>query len=582
MIADAQQTLPGPGRFRPRRFRVGVRDIRLATGCVLFAYVLAHLVNHATGNVSLQAMEAVLDVVAPAVGLPGVSQALYGSLAVHAALGFFALYARPRLDLRPGEWMQLGLGLAVVPLLAGHVVSTRLAYTLHGTVQGYAQVLYGHWVVRPEDAVLQSAALLAAWIHGCVGLHFWLRLKPFYGRVAPLLLCGAVLVPVLALLGYAQAGRAVMRLALDESWRIENAPGTSQGHALALAMAKERILIGFAALLALTLAARLVRTGLRRRGGLIQLTYPGGARVRVPRGASVLEASRIHRIPHASVCGGRGRCSTCRIRVTGEGAAGLVPAGSDERAVLDRVGAGEGVRLACQLRPGSDLSVTPLLSPRTGPGDLARFRGAAAFGEERFVAAMFIDMRGSSLLAERRLPFDTVFVINRFLDAVGHGVVEAGGAPNQFLGDGMMALFGTTVPPPEAARQALEAIRLVGLHVEALNVFLAGSLEQPIRFGIGLHAGTAILGDMGQTGGGRTVFTAIGDPVNVAARLEGMTKRLGVEAIVSDAVLEVAGLTSGLPGQEVPIDGRSGRIWVRPIPRASEALFGGPPGRPTG
>src|SRR5262249_59214478 len=105
--------------------------------------------------------------------------------------------------------------------------------------------------------------------------------------------------------------------------------------------------------------ARAARSVVQRRRGMIRVTYPDGRRVIMPVGMSVLEISRYARIPHASVCGGRGRCSTCRVRVV---AARPQPAPSDaESRVLRRVGVSADVRLACQLRPTSDLTLAPLL-----------------------------------------------------------------------------------------------------------------------------------------------------------------------------------------------------------------------------
>jgi adenylate cyclase len=306
-----------------------------------------------------------------------------------------------------------------------------------------------------------------------------------------------------------------------------------------------------------------------RRRGLVRLTYPDGAVARVPRGASVLEASRMAGIPHASVCGGRGRCSTCRVRLLGEPAHLPAPSAA-ERAVLDRIRAGAGVRLACQVRPTGDMAVAPLLPPRIGATELGRRREVAGFGEERFVAALFVDMRGSTRLAERRLPFDTVFVINRFLEAVGGGVAAAGGQPNQILGDGMMALFGVADEPEAAARQALEAVGRIAARIDALNAMLGGNGEEPIRFGLGLHAGTAILGEIGDREHGRAVFTAIGDPVNVASRLQGLTKGLGCEALISAAVFEAAGVRPDLTAREFAIEGRDGRLAAYPLDKASE------------
>ena len=130
----------------------------------------------------------------------------------------------------------------------------------------------------------------------------------------------------------------------------------------------------------------------------------------------------------------------------------------------------------------------------------------AQSGEERFIVAMFVDLRGSTRLAEERLPYDTVFIINRFLGAVGDAVREAGGSTNQFLGDGLLALFGLETEPEQAARDALRAIDGIADAVETLNRLLAEDLEHILCYGVGVHAGPAIVGEMGDATDAR--FTA--------------------------------------------------------------------------
>jgi adenylate cyclase len=560
---------------------VTIRNVRLASGLVLLAYVTGHLFNHALGNLSLDAMEAALDWIAWFWGLPGIGTLLYSALAVHVALAIWALYARPRYRWTLTEALQLALGVSLPFLLVGHVVGTRLAHELYGVSRNYAQQLYIFVVASPELGAQQAGSLLLAWGHACIGVYVWLRLKRRFPVFAPLLLCVAILLPVLALLGYVQAGRAVTALAADESWRIENAPVLpTESPAVAaqvasLAVWQRSILYGFMAAIAGALLARGARRLLEKRRGLIRITYADGRLMRVPQGMTVLEASRIGRIPHASVCGGRGRCSTCRVRVFGEGAGALPHPSPAERGVLDRIAAGPHVRLACQLRPTRDLHVAPLIAPVAGPSEARRMSSAA--GEERFVAAMFVDMRGSTRFAETHLPFDTVFVINRFLDAVSRAVLAAGGTPNQFLGDGLMALFGLQSDPATASREALAAVAGIAEELAALNRLMAGDVAEPIRYGIGVHCGTAILGEIGGRASGRPVFTAIGDPVNVAARLQSATKRLGVEAVISEAVYATAGRPPSGEAHDLPVDGRDGTIAIRAVERAADAVRQGEP-----
>jgi adenylate cyclase len=546
-----------------------LRQIRLATGLVLYVYVTLHFANHALGNISIGAMESGLAIQkliwqsAPGAAI------LYIALLTHMSLGFWALYARRRFDWTRLEAAQLILGLAIPFLLTSHLIATRVALSQFGLEKGYAQELVSFWVTSPLLGALQAVLLLVVWIHGCLGVHFWLRLKPFYPRAKNLMLVGAVLLPALALLGYYQGGERALVAVQDPAWRARILSPEYAGDAAQNAvLLNERIatLAFLAVALAATLFARAFRQWRERRVGSIRLTYPDRT-IRVARGFSVLEASLINGIPHAHVCGGRGRCSTCRIRVLGD-VPDLPVASAAEQAVLERVHAAPGVRLACQLRPTRDIAVLPMLSPYATTVDAYR-TGAVASGVERYVVIMFVDMRGSSRLAERRLPFDTVFIINQFLNAVSSAVLSAGGEPNQVLGDGLLALFGMSGPPDVACRQAIAASAAIAARVEGLNKALAHALVEPIRFGVGIHAGMTIAGAIGYER--HAQFTVIGDPVNVAARLEALTKTLGCEVLMSEEVYVGAGFgPDELPAHDVEARGREASVKVRSVARAAD------------
>lgn len=177
-------------------------------------------------------------------------------------------------------------------------------------------------------------------------------------------------------------------------------------------------------------------------------------------------------------------------------------------------------------------------------------------GEEHYIVSMFVDMRGSTKLSELRLPFDVVLLINQFVETVSQAITDAGGQPNQFVGDGVLALFGLDVDRTTACQQALRAAALVASNVAYLNHQFTTEVRDPIQYGIGIHAGEAILGDIGFRG--RTVFTALGDSVNVAARLEEMTKSLNCKVIMSEEVCRIAGLSAEvLTRTEVEIRGHN-------------------------
>jgi adenylate cyclase len=551
---------------------ISVRQIRLACGLVLFAYLVSHFLNHALGNISMEALATGVYYHTAFWQFLPVAIVFYTAALLHAGLGLWALYERRQFRWKAIEPLQLVLGLSIPALIISHIAGVRLGQTLFGHEKLYPQVLFAYLIVWPYKIWLMLAVMTIAWIHGCIGLYFWLRMKRFYQRAAPFLLAAAVLVPTLAMLGLYQGGRNVVDSDSAE-WRTENLSSSKVGtpaEQAILSTIEDYFLLGYLALVGFVVLARGVRALNERRGGMITLTYGNGRTVRIPKGLSVLEASLRHNVPHASVCGGRARCSTCRIRIIGD-CSSLPEPSKREAFVLNRVGAGAdpAIRLACQLRPETDLSFFQIFLPQITAANLRTSR-QSRIGEERYLVSMFVDMRGSTKLAEKRLPFDTVFIVNRFLGAVSHAVIECGGQPNQFVGDGQLALFGLATSPQTACRQALKAAAMIAANVEELNQFLMHDLREPIQFGIGIHGGEVIIGDIGYRD--HMVFTALGDAVNVAARLQDMTKSFACEAILSEEVRVTAGLPAdGLPQQEVTIRGRTEPMIVHTV-KSAETL----------
>ena len=428
---------------------ISIRQVRLGCGLVLFAYLVSHFLNHALGNVSMEALAGGVYYHILFWQFLPVAIVFYAAALIHTGLGLWALYDRRQFRWKAIEPLQLVLGLSIPALIITHIAGVRLGQALFGHEKLYPQVFFAYWIVWPYKMWLMFAVLIIAWVHGCIGLYFWLRMKAFYKHAAPFLLAAAVLVPALAMLGLYQGGRTVVDSDSKE-WRAENLSrqqvGTAAEQAV-LTRIEEYFLIGYLGLLGLVLLARGVRALNERRAGMVSLSYGNGRTVRVPKGLSVLEASLRNNVPHASVCGGRARCSTCRIRVIGDYAS-LPEPSMREAFVLNRVGAGAdpAIRLACQLRPETDLSFFQIFLPQTTAATL-RTSAPSRIGEERYLVSLFVDMRGSTKLAEKRLPFDTVFIVNRFLGAVSQAVIECGGQPNQFVGDGQLALFGLGLGP---------------------------------------------------------------------------------------------------------------------------------------
>ncbi len=540
--------------------------LRLATGLVLMTFVTSHFVNHALTLHSVDAVDAGSDVFrAVWRSLPG-TVLLYGALLIHMALALSKIYRRRSLRMPAWEVAQVALGLAIPFWLAVHVIGTRGAHEVFGVRDNY---LLQFAVIWQGNAWQQTVMLLLVWLHGCIGLHFWLRIRPWYPALRPMLAALALLLPGMALAGFLTGGREVQAImAADPGWfeRAAAAGDWPDADERAWIYRTEGLVLwAFSALITLVLLGRVLRRIRERSAGKVRLRYLDGTTVAIEPGMTVLDGSRLAGIPHASVCGGRGRCSTCRVRL-GDGAEGLPPPSEDEAKVLARIGAGEGIRLACQLRPTLDLEVTPLLPAMAGPtASLARVNPGA--GMEREVAVLFADLRAFTRMAEGRLPFDVVFILNQYFKAMGAAIEAAGGRVDKFIGDGIMALFGIDAEPPLACRQALVAARSMSRRLADLNREIEAELKEPLRIGIGLHSGPVILGEMGY--GRATSLTAIGDVVNVASRLEALTKEVGAELVVSGRLARCAEADlAAFDRRDIDIRGRSRPLRVHVIPDA--------------
>jgi adenylate cyclase len=239
-----------------------------------------------------------------------------------------------------------------------------------------------------------------------------------------------------------------------------------------------------------------------------------------------------------------------------------------EQRVLRRIGATQNVRLACQLRPRGRVEVTPLLPPFAAAAD-GRRRVDFAQGSEREIAILFADIRGFTALSEGRLPYDVVFVLNRYFAAMGRAIETAGGHVDKFIGDGVMALFGVGSGAAAGCREALAAARLMSERLGDLNLSLQGELDRPLRIGIGIHCGPVIVGEMGY--GNASAITAIGDAVNTASRLEGLSKTYECELVVSDETVTRAGFDlAGFPRYEIEIRGKREMMAVRTLGRGAD------------
>ena len=297
----------------------------------------------------------------------------------------------------------------------------------------------------------------------------------------------------------------------------------------------------------------------RHKRGIITLKYVGHGSVRTTRGLSVLDTSRNNHIPHPSRCGGRGRCATCRVLVVSSERA-LPPPDKVERNLLEKIAAPAQVRLACQLRPQCDMTVQVLLPFLARPDSADTHEDALRWGTEQEVTVLFVNMRAFNLLAQRQFPQDLVILLNRFTAEMTQAVEAHGGRVNTYLTDGLMAIFGLDGKAGAGSSAAIATALAMLKTAKLLDQELAGTLSIPLRIGIGIHTGMAVIARFGNPERGEMIG-ALGETVTIADRLEQATKQLLADCLISAATLKASGTNLAtenpreitIPNRDAPI-----------------------------
>lgn len=268
------------------------------------------------------------------------------------------------------------------------------------------------------------------------------------------------------------------------------------------------------------------------------ITYQNEAVVEVDTTTPILQASLQHGIPHTHVCGGNARCSTCRVLIL-EGLEYCCPRNEKEQKMANRRNFSPLVRLACQTTVSGDVALRRLVlddeDVQLVDQEMAGGAVPRSVGEERHLAILFADVRNFTAFAEAHLPYDVVHVLNRYFSRVGAIINHHHGQINNFIGDGLMALFDSndpTGPTLNAVRAGLEMLKAV----EAMQAYFEAQFKINFRIGIGVHYGEVVLGTVGS--GDNRRLTAIGDAVNLASRIESANKEAGTEFLISEEAHE--------------------------------------------
>ncbi|MCG6141511.1 adenylate/guanylate cyclase domain-containing protein [Leptospira mtsangambouensis] len=268
-------------------------------------------------------------------------------------------------------------------------------------------------------------------------------------------------------------------------------------------------------------------------------------------GATILETALKHEYPLYHLCGGNAKCTTCRVFIT-EGLSHLSTRNDREQTLADRKGWPSEIRLACQAEVFGDVTLRRIIKDNKDLKTVTSESKSSKTGEECYAVILFLDIKGFTAFTESSLPYDVVFVLNRFFQEMSEPILNNGGEIDKFIGDGILAFFQIgnkekAIKNEESFKKAKQetihsAIRACLRMFDQLKKF---NLEMKDRFNftfdirIGLHAGNVIYGDIGHSE--YKSQTVLGDTVNVASRLEALNKKTNTNFLVSDEIYHLIG-----------------------------------------
>ena len=513
--------------------------LKLWTGMFLMFYCVTHHMNHSLGIFGLTVVDYAREYFLLFWRNPVISFFLLFTLVIHIIFSLLRVIKMASFKgFQSHEWFQLITGILTVPLLAIHITTTGIAHRFYGVEDTYT-----FWTSPGLDyfeIFFFNFIMLFIWLHGYIGIKFWMKVNSNYQKYLRQADIFFLIIPLLSIVGQISIFRESDLKGFFDTEYKEKILKYSNPENIDLNVLLENTIIYFVLPYLLSIMVlfgyRFYYFKIKRRNNSIKVSYPDGGVSNIFPGMNILDASLQAGIPHAHVCGGRGRCSTCRIKID-QDLTQLEPPRQNERRILRSIGAPENIRLACQAYPKSDLNVSPLLSADANFQE-SYFEQKYTYGSDREICILFADLRAFTKMSEKKLPFDIVFILNQYFKLMGQIIENNGGYLDKFIGDGTMALFGIEEGPKEGSRNAINAATKMNDELKKLNESLINDLPFPLKMGIGIHTGNVIIGKMGYKHAKN--LTAVGDAVNTASRLESLTKELKSQIIISKYTFELS------------------------------------------
>lgn len=294
--------------------------------------------------------------------------------------------------------------------------------------------------------------------------------------------------------------------------------------------------------------------------------FKGEKIIEVNEGQTILDASLKAGIPHYHECGGNAKCSTCRVLVL-TGKEDLTPVNDKELRLKNIVGFGDNIRLACQTKvTGDNAIVRRIIRDETDASIYSHLhKKNTAFqevGEEKQLGLFFIDIRNFTPFMEKNLPFDVIHIISRLFQIFKNGIESHKGRTIETAGDGLYAVFGLEESFHAAVNSAVECGHQILNDLKIFNKTYAESyFHHLFEVGIGLHAGTVIVGNIGL--GISNNLTVMGLPVNIAARIQDATREVKNSFLISEYVYSlISDEAKSSTSVNIKLKGLSGTLKV--------------------
>ena len=275
----------------------------------------------------------------------------------------------------------------------------------------------------------------------------------------------------------------------------------------------------------------------------MQIEFVGERIISVDKDQTVLDASLRAGIPHFHACGGKGKCTTCRIMVL-EGEENLSPPNKKESKLRESIRMTSTIRLACQTKVLREPVVVERIIKdiseiqqyiQLGEKDL-KAKKLKPLGEERYVVLFFLDIRNFTPFIETYLPFDVMYITRKLFNVFYNIIIKHKGKLIETAGDELFAVFGLETSIRDAADDSISAgLEIIDELDKLNNTYFKLYFFKEFEVGIGIHSGKVILGELNYDGQNKS--TVMGLAVNIASRIQDATKDLNNSMIVSEEVL---------------------------------------------